>query len=77
MSDVFRAGHLPGVPAESIVWRDLGLTDPAWRGVHVPVLEVEQVHAITQRVREQAQVHLRSMSVSEIIHRIEIGRAHV
>ena len=32
MSDVFRAGHLPGVPAESIVWRDLGLTDPAWRG---------------------------------------------
>ena len=71
MSDVFRAGHLPGVPAESIVWRDLGLTDPAWRGVHVPVLEVEQVHAITQRVREQAQVHLRSMSVSEIIHRID------
>ena len=60
MSQIFRAGHIPGLPADQVGWRDLGTSDPALQGVHVPVLTEAQIRSITATVREQSALHLRS-----------------
>ena len=71
MSQIFRAGHLPGLSPDQVSWRDLGGSNTAWQGVHVPVLTEAQIRSITTKVREQSALHLRSMSVSDIIDRID------
>ena len=71
MTQIFRAGHLPGLSPDQVSWRDLGQSDPTWQGVQVPVLSEAQIRSITATVREQSALQLRSMSVSEIISRID------
>jgi hypothetical protein len=71
MNAVFQAGHLPGLLAQDIVWHDLGASHSALAGVQVPQLTPEQVQTVTATVRQQAALHLRSMSLSDIIERID------
>ena len=71
MSTSFLAGHLPGLDAASLTWRDLGQGDPALHGVQVPVLSPEQIQTVIRKVREQSAMHLRSMTVSAIVGRID------
>jgi SAM-dependent methyltransferase len=73
MNQILRAGHLPGLSADQVSWRDLGVTDTACQGVQVPVLTEAQIRSITAKVREQSALHLRSMSVSDIIVRIDLA----
>lgn len=71
MSHMFQAGHLPGLTPQEVVWQDLGDTHPDLNGVLVPRLTPQQVHQVTATVREQAALHVRSMSLSDIISRID------
>lgn len=76
MSMLFHAGHLPGLDPDTVAWRELDPAEPGLAGVMVPVLSVEQIQTVIRTVREQSALHLRSMSLSDIIHRIDaaIGR---
>lgn len=65
----FRAGHMPGLDPAHIRW--IECTDPPCQGLYLPDLSPDQIRAVTARVREQAERHLRPMPVSAIIERID------
>ncbi len=65
---VERAGYLPGLAADALHWRaeTCGAVE-----VLLPVLGGEQVTAIAQHVRDQAQARLRSQPVGRIVDAID------
>ena len=66
------AGYLPGLAREEVQWQRLGFESPAGRAeVEVPVLTAGQMTALARRVRQAARVHLRSMTVSQVIEVID------
>ncbi len=71
MTPTFRAGHLPGLDDEALIWHALDPADPSRAGIEVPQLTTEQVSRVIQTVRQQADMHLRTMSLSQIIERID------
>ncbi|MDI9331207.1 MAG: acyl-CoA reductase [Alphaproteobacteria bacterium] len=68
---LFRAGHVPGLDPQSIAWLDLGTRQAASAGIAVPVLSPGQIRTVTRTVRDQARVHLQTLSVTDIIERID------
>lgn len=65
----FHAGHVPGIAREQIRWVEL--TDAPCAGLCVPELTPEQIATVTATVREHAALHLRTMTVSAIVDRID------
>lgn len=62
------AGHLPGLSAGEVEWRVLDFA--AWGErvqVSVPVLTEAQSLALAARVRENARVYLKTLSVAQIV----------
>jgi hypothetical protein len=63
-----RAGYLPGLDHDAVQWHTLNFTSGASRvEVDVPVLTAQQLRALAQRVRHAARLHLRPMTVSQVI----------
>ncbi len=63
-----RAGYLPGLNHDAVQWHTLDFAAGANRvEVDVPVLTAQQMRALAQRVRHAARLHLRPMTVSQII----------
>ncbi len=77
MSMLFRVGHLPGLEPDAVQWRELDPGDPSWAGIQVPMLCADQIHSVIQTVRQQADLHLRTMNLSQIIDRIDAAVARL
>ena len=69
--NTFQAGHLPGLDPNTLQWIDLGAREPACAGVMVPVLSPEQVRQVCRCVQQQAALHLRTMSLADIMRVID------
>jgi hypothetical protein len=69
--NIFQAGHLPGLDPTTLQWFDLGAREHACAGVQVPVLSPEQVRQVCRRVQQQAALHLRTMSLADIMRVID------
>ncbi len=71
------AGYLPGLAAADLQWQTLSFGSGASRlEVSVPVLTEEQMTALSRRVKQASRLHLKTMTVSQIIAVIDaaIGR---
>lgn len=73
MNTVFRAGHLPGLNHQAVKWHDLAPGDPALTGIEVPLLDSDQIQTVMRTVRRQTDEHLRTMSLSDIITRLDVA----
>lgn len=63
-----RAGYLPGLDPDAVQWQVLPFAHHGARlEVSVPVLSALQMQALAARVRQASAVHLRAMTVSQII----------
>lgn len=66
------AGYLPGLAREDVQWQTLAFESAAGRlDVEVPVLDAAQMTALARRVKQAARLHLRTMTVSQIIEVID------
>lgn len=66
------AGYLPGLAAEELQWQTLGFGSHAGRlEIVVPVLSAPQTKALAQRVRQASRLHLKTLTVSQIIDVID------
>jgi hypothetical protein len=62
------AGYLPGIAPGAVQWQALAFGSGDSRlDVSVPVLSTEQMTALAQRVRQASRMHLKTMTVSDII----------
>ena len=63
-----RAGYLPGLGVGEVQWQVLSFEQHGKRlDVSVPVLSAAQMRALTDRVRQASALHLRPMTVPQII----------
>jgi hypothetical protein len=66
------AGYLPVLAAADVQWQTLAFASGAARvEVDVPVLSAAQMTALAQRVRQASRLHLRTMTVSQIVDVID------
>jgi hypothetical protein len=62
------AGFLPGLKDEEVQWQTLGFGPASGRvEVRVPVLSAPQMTALALRVKQASRVHLKTLTVSQII----------
>ena len=74
------AGYLPGLKAADVQWQPLVFESGATRlEVLVPVLSQDQMTALALRVKQASRVHLKTMTVSQIVAVIDraIARAEL
>lgn len=77
-TDVFKAGYLPGLADAEVQWhrQAIGAPDaPLW--VDLPVLRVDQMTALAQRVRAASQRHLKPLRVSDIVQVLDRATARL
>ncbi|MFC5498854.1 acyl-CoA reductase [Caenimonas terrae] len=66
------AGYLPGLAHGDVQWRTLAFASAAGRAeVEVPVLSAQQMTALARRVQQASRLHLRTMTVSQIVEVID------
>ena len=64
----FTAGYLPGLARDDVRWQVLAFASAAGSvAVEVPVLSAQQMTALARRVQVASGLHLRTMSVSQIV----------
>ena len=62
------AGYLPGLARQEVQWQTLAFESAAGRvEVEVPVLSGSQMTALACRIREASRLHLRTMTLSQIV----------
>ena len=62
------AGYVPGVPAADLRWQPLVFESGATRlEVAMPVLSAQQMTALALRVKRASRLHLKTMTVSQIV----------
>lgn len=72
------AGYLPGLAREDVQWQTLAFASAAGRvDVEVPVLSAAQMTALARRVREASRLHLKTMTVSQIVAVIDRAMARL
>ena len=72
------AGYLPGLPPGEVQWRTLEFANGAVRAdVKVPVLSLQQMTALALRVKTASRVHLKTMTVSQIVAVIDSAIARL
>ena len=65
---IFKAGYLPGLPADDVQWRALNIGAPGQTCVvEVPELSPAQMGALAERVKLASRLHLKSVPVSDIV----------
>ena len=65
---VFKAGYLPGLDDAEVTWHRLSLGTPqAPLWVELPQLSPGQITALAQRVQQASRLHLKTMTVSDIV----------
>jgi Acyl-CoA reductase (LuxC) len=66
------AGYLPGLAREDVQWQVLAFESAAGRvEVEVPVLSAQQMTGLARRVKQASRLHLRTMTVSQIVDVID------
>jgi Acyl-CoA reductase (LuxC) len=69
---VFKVGYLPGLAAQDVSWIPLpGPNSHSTIKVEVPQLSAAQMLAIADQVKRSSSLHLKTMTVSEIIRVID------
>jgi hypothetical protein len=69
---VFKAGYLPGLQDHEVEWQRHTVGAPhSPMEVDLPVLSHEQMSALAQRVQAASTAHLKTMTVSDIVHVLE------
>lgn len=67
-----RAGYLPGIPEQDVIWEDLTLGRAGEAVlVQVPRLQPHQWTALAAHVRQAARVHLKRLPVSTLVAAID------
>jgi hypothetical protein len=62
------AGYLPGLARSEVQWQTLVFASGAARlEVDVPVLSPQQMSALARRVKQASRLHLKTMTVSQIV----------
>ena len=62
------AGHLPGLAPADVQWQQLVFASGTTRlEVDMPVLSPQQMGALARRVKEASRLHLKTMTVSQIV----------
>ena len=62
------AGYLPGLERDAVRWQVLSFESAAGAvDVEVPILDAQQMTALARRVKQASRMHLRTMSVSQIV----------
>jgi hypothetical protein len=75
---IFRAGYLPGLPADEVQWRALTLGAPGQSCVvEVPELSPAQLTALAERVKNASRLHLKSVPVSDIVRVLDAAVARL
>ena len=70
--EVFRVGHLPGLDAGQLAWRELPAPQlPAGHAFEVPALTPDQLRALCEQVRGPGRQGLRALSVRDIVQAID------
>ncbi|QEI05833.1 acyl-CoA reductase [Pigmentiphaga aceris] len=73
-----QAGYLPGLTADEVAWQQLSFSQHGTRvDVAVPMLTALQMNALAERVRRASALHLKTMSVSDIIGVIDRAMARL
>ena len=66
------AGYLPGLARDDVQWQTLAFESAAGRvGVEVPVLGAQQMTVLARRVKAASRLHLKTMTVSQIVDVID------
>ena len=66
------AGYLPALARDDVQWQTLAFESVAGRvEVQAPVLTEQQITALVRRVRQASRLHLRTMTVSQIIEVVD------
>jgi hypothetical protein len=72
------SGYLPGLAREDVQWHTLVFESVAGRAeVEVPMLTGEQTTALARQVRQASRLHLRTMTVSQIVGVIDRAMARL
>jgi len=72
------AGYLPGLARDDVQWQTLAFESAAGRvEVEAPVLTEQQITALARRVRQASRLHLRTMTVSQIIEVVDRAMARL
>lgn len=75
---VFKAGYLPGLSDADVTWHRLRLGAPdAPLLVDVPQLSPAQMQALAERVRHASRLHVKTMSVSDIVRVLDRATARL
>jgi Acyl-CoA reductase (LuxC) len=70
--EVFRVGHLPGLDACSLAWRELPAPQlPPGHAFEVPALDQQQLQALCEQISGPARQALRALPVREIVQAID------
>ncbi|MEY5098327.1 MAG: hypothetical protein RJA36_1046 [Pseudomonadota bacterium] len=76
--EVFRVGHLPGLDAAGLAWRQLPAPQlPPGHAFEVPALEPQQLQALCEQVRGAGRQGLRALPVREIVQAIDRTIQHL
>jgi hypothetical protein len=66
------AGYVPGLKHEDVQWQTLGFgSGPARLQVKVPVLSAPQMQALALRVKQASRLHLKTLTVSQVIEIVD------
>ena len=72
------AGYLPGLATQDVHWHTLVFESVAGRvELEAPVLTGQQMTALARRVRQASRLHLRTMTVSQIVEVIDLAMARL
>ena len=75
---IFKAGYLPGLLPDDVQWRPLTLGAPGQTCVvEVPELRPAQMGALAERVKLASRLHLKSVSVSDIVRVLDAAIARL
>ena len=75
---VFRAGYLPGLKDDEVLWKRVQLGTPhAALTVELPELSTEQIKTLASRVRQASRTQLKSLLVSDIVRTIDAAIARL
>ena len=73
-----RIGYLPGLDPDAVSWKSLnGARGAQDLNVLVPQLSAQQIAQVAQHVRRNAQAHLRTMPVMQIVEIIDAAVARL
>ena len=70
--EVFRVGHLPGLDAGQLAWRELPAPQlPAGHGFEVAALTPDQLRTLCEQIRGPGRQGLRALPVRDIVQAID------